>query len=124
MASEAISPEELSFGAALAELEQIVRALEGGQLEFDDVAPQAPVHTLIIPRTHYSDLADNVPPEILTALMQAVPRVAEAKGVRDSGYRTIINTGPDAGQTVHHLHVHVMGGRRMAEGMLTFAAQE
>src|SRR5574340_1405925 len=91
---------------------------------FDDVAPQAPVHTLIIPRTHYSDLADNVPPEILTALMQAVPRVAEAKGVRDSGYRTIINTGPDAGQTVHHLHVHVMGGRRMAEGMLTFAAQE
>lgn len=90
-------------------------------LAFDDIAPQAPVHTLIIPRVHYADMADGVPAEVMEALMSAVLRVAEIKGIAQSGYRTIINTGPDAGQTVHHLHVHVMGGRRMAEGMVTFA---
>lgn len=87
---------------------------------FDDIAPQAPVHTLIIPKEHYNDLADNVPDEVVCALMAAVPQVAEVKGVAETGYRAIINTGKDAGQTVHHLHVHVLGGRRMAEGMVTF----
>jgi histidine triad (HIT) family protein len=90
-------------------------------IAFDDIAPQAPVHTLIIPRTHYSDMADGVPSEVMQALLSAVPRVAEIKGIAQSGYRTIINTGSDAGQTVHHLHVHVLGGRRMAEGMVVFS---
>lgn len=85
---------------------------------FDDMSPQAPTHTLIIPRSHHAHLADGVAPETMAALMAAVPEVARLKGVADSGYRTIINTGGDAGQTVHHLHVHVLGGRRMAEGML------
>ena len=87
---------------------------------FDDIAPQAPVHTLIIPKTHYADLSDNVPAEVVCALTAAVPQVAEIKGIAKTGYRAIINTGNDAGQTVHHLHVHVMGGRRMAEGLVTF----
>lgn len=87
---------------------------------FDDIAPQAPVHTLIIPRTHFANIADGVPSDVLEALMRAVPRVAETKGIAESGYRVIINTGPDAAQSVHHLHVHVLGGRAMAEGMIAF----
>lgn len=85
---------------------------------FDDLAPQGPVHVLVVPRTHYAGLEDSVPGDVLAALLTAVPRVAAAKGVAESGYRTIINTGADAGQTVHHLHVHVIGGTRMAEGMI------
>lgn len=87
---------------------------------FDDIAPQAPVHTLIIPRVHFAHIADDVPSDALEALMRAVPRVAEIKGIAGSGYRVIINTGPDAAQTVHHLHLHVLGGRTMAEGMVAF----
>jgi histidine triad (HIT) family protein len=85
---------------------------------FDDVSPQAPVHTLIVPRAHYENLGDSVEAEVLSALLAAVPEVASRKGVAESGYRTIINSGADAGQTVHHLHVHVLGGARMAEGMM------
>jgi histidine triad (HIT) family protein len=87
---------------------------------FDDIAPQAPVHTLIIPRSHYATIADGVPSDVLEAVMRAVPRVAAIKGVEESGYRVIINTGPDADQSVHHFHVHVLGGRGMAEGMVSF----
>lgn len=87
-------------------------------LAFDDIAPQAPVHTLIIPRAHYANVADGVPSELMLRVMEAIPRVAEAKGVAESGYRVIINTGPDAAQSVHHFHVHVLGGKPMAEGMV------
>jgi histidine triad (HIT) family protein len=85
---------------------------------FDDIAPQAPVHVLIVPRVHYADISDDVPDDVLVALMRAVPRVAAVKGIVASGYRVIANTGPDAGQTVHHLHVHVIGGRPLGEGMV------
>ncbi|KUK48303.1 MAG: hypothetical protein XD74_1078 [Actinobacteria bacterium 66_15] len=85
---------------------------------FDDIAPQAPVHVLIVPRAHHSDISDDVPDDVLLALMRAVPKVAAAKGVAASGYRVIANTGEDAGQTVHHLHVHVIGGRPLGEGMV------
>lgn len=87
-------------------------------LAFDDIAPQAPVHTLIIPLAHYDNAADDVPPELMVRVMAAIPRVAEAKGIAESGYRVIINTGPDAAQSVHHFHVHVLGGKPMAEGMV------
>ena len=66
---------------------------------FDDIAPQAPVHTLVVPKHHYRDLGDGIPIETLGALFAAVPRVAELKGVNESGYRVIVNNGPDAGQT-------------------------
>lgn len=88
---------------------------------FDDVSPQAPVHTLIVPRTHVQSLNDKIDPELLAAIFGAVPRVAEVKGVATSGYRIIVNNGPDANQTVPHLHVHVMGGKAMAHGMVAFA---
>ncbi|MBN2847482.1 MAG: HIT domain-containing protein [Coriobacteriia bacterium] len=87
---------------------------------FDDIAPQGPVHTLIVPRVHYEHLGDSVPAEVLCALAAAAPKVAELKGVAESGYRVIINTGRDAMQTVHHLHAHVIGGKPMAHGMVHF----
>lgn len=89
-------------------------------LAFDDISPQAPVHTLVIPKTHHAALGDGVSDETLTALMRAVPHVAALKGVAESGYRVIINNGADANQTVGHLHVHVMGGKAMAHGMVEF----
>ncbi len=86
-------------------------------LAFEDLNPQQPVHTLVIPKAHYASLADDVPAELLGHLFAVVPQVAELKGVRESGFRTIINTGADAAQTVHHLHIHVCGGAQMPEGM-------
>lgn len=88
---------------------------------FSDAHPQAPVHVLIVPRVHYSGLGDDVPAEVLAALLVATPRVAEAAGIAGSGYRVVVNTGPDAGQTVPHLHLHVLGGAAMAEGMVRLA---
>lgn len=85
---------------------------------FDDLSPQMPVHCLIVPKEHYASLADGVPAELLGKLLEAVPVVAHLKGVDESGFRTIINTGSDAGQTVLHLHVHVLGGAPMGEGMI------
>jgi histidine triad (HIT) family protein len=90
-------------------------------IAFDDIHPQAPVHTLIIPRAHYVNLNDDIPAEVLAGLLGAVQHVARMKGVGATGYRVIVNNGPDANQTVPHLHIHVMGGRFMAHGMVVFA---
>ncbi len=85
---------------------------------FDDIAPEAPVHTLIVPKKHYASLGDDVPAELLGELMTRVPKIAEIKGIAESGYRTIVNTGADAGQTVFHLHIHVLGGKNLGEHVL------
>jgi histidine triad (HIT) family protein len=89
-------------------------------IAFDDLSPQAPVHTLVIPKTHYRTLDDDVPQSVLGALFSAVGEVARIRGVAKSGYRVIVNNGPDANQTVQHLHVHVMGGRPMSHGMVNY----
>lgn len=85
---------------------------------FDDIEPEAPVHTLIVPKQHYTNLQDNVPSEVLGHMLSVVPEVAKRKGVYESGYRCVINTGPDSAATVFHLHIHVMGGVKM--GRATF----
>jgi len=90
-------------------------------LAFDDIAPQGPIHTLIIPKQHYDHLGDDVPQELLGQLLSATAEVARIKGIDASGYRVIVNSGPDAAQTVHHLHVHVIGGKPMSHGMVSFA---
>ncbi len=87
---------------------------------FDDISPQAPVHTLVIPRAHHEHLADGLAPELIAALFAAVPAVARAKGIDARGYRLIVNAGADARQSVAHLHVHVLGGRPMSHGMVVF----
>jgi len=80
-----------------------------------DIQPQAPTHLLVIPREHVASLSalndtDNV---VAGAVLLAARRVASEAGVADSGYRVVINTGDEAGQTVSHLHAHVLGGRRL-----------
>ena len=87
-------------------------------IAFDDISPQAPVHTLIVPKIHVENLGDEPSPELLAHVFGAVHHVAEIKGVSKSGYRVIQNNGPDAGQTVYHLHVHILGGRSFGEGMV------
>ena len=89
-------------------------------LAFDDITPQAPVHTLIVPKVHYTGMGDDVPADAIAALFSAVPRVAELKGVAETGYRVVVNNGRDASQSVDHLHVHVLGGGMMSHGMVRF----
>ena len=71
-----------------------------------------PVHTLVIPKDHYRDLSDDVPPETLGVLFDRVAHVAALKGL-SNGYRLMVNTGEDASQSVKHLHVHILGGGLM-----------
>lgn len=85
-------------------------------LAFKDINPQMPVHILIIPKVHYASIADEIPDEELGNLMNTVKKVAQIQGIEKSGYRVIINTGNDAQQTVHHVHVHVLGGEAMNSG--------
>lgn len=85
-------------------------------LAFEDLNPQMPVHALIIPKEHYVNIGDGVPDDLMGHVFNTVKKVAEIKGIADSGYRVIVNTGSDAQQTVHHLHVHVLGGAPMNSG--------
>ncbi len=85
-------------------------------LAFEDVNPQMPVHTLIVPKSHYDSIADGIPDEEMGHLFNTVAKVAALKGIDRSGFRVIVNTGDDACQTVHHIHVHVLGGEQMNDG--------
>ena len=78
-----------------------------------DINPQAPTHLLVIPRTHLESLNDAAQKDeaMLGHLLRVAAQVANAAGLEESGYRTVINTGAGAGQSVFHLHVHVLGGR-------------
>ena len=80
---------------------------------FRDINPQAPVHVLVIPRRHIASLKDATPDDeaVLGRVLLAAARVAREEGLDERGYRTIFNTGAGAGQSVFHLHVHVLGGR-------------
>ena len=84
-------------------------------LAFRDINPQAPAHVLVIPRKHLTSLDDSGPDDaqLLGSLMAAARDVARTEGLVESGYRMVINTGDDGGQTVGHLHLHILGGRPM-----------
>lgn len=86
-------------------------------LAFHDIAPQAPTHILVIPKgpyidwTHFSETASDAE---IAALIRAVGTVAKQVGLDEAGgYRTLSNTGPDGGQEVPHLHIHIFGGRKL-----------
>lgn len=81
---------------------------------FRDVNPQAPTHILVIPRDHIPNAAAAADRGVWQALMSAAVRIALREGLGENGNRLVINSGPDAGQSVDHLHVHVLGGRRLA----------
>jgi histidine triad (HIT) family protein len=81
---------------------------------FRDITPQAPTHFLVIPREHLQSLAHTVHDhaDLLGHMLAVAADLARAEGLQN-GYRTVINAGPDGGQTVDHLHIHVLGGRAM-----------
>ncbi|MBX3074794.1 histidine triad nucleotide-binding protein [Candidatus Obscuribacterales bacterium] len=79
---------------------------------FRDINAQAPSHVLVIPKEHIRNISEAGDAEQLGKLFQKACQVARSEKL-DGGFRVVVNTGDDAGQTVHHVHVHVMGGRRM-----------
>ena len=80
---------------------------------FRDINPKAPTHILVIPKEHVASLDDVGDSMDVGALMRLAREVAKTEGIGESGYRVVINTGENGGQTVTHLHLHVLGGRRM-----------
>jgi histidine triad (HIT) family protein len=80
---------------------------------FRDIGPQAPTHVLVVPRHHVSTLDEVTDPMLIGRVMTMAAKVAREENIVDAGYRTVINTNSGAGQTVFHLHVHVLGGRRL-----------
>jgi len=85
-------------------------------IAFRDLHPQAPTHFLVIPRRHLTSLNDVQPDDaqLIGKLFVVAKLLAEKDGIAENGYRTVFNTGSDGGQTVHHLHLHVLGGRQMS----------
>lgn len=83
---------------------------------FKDIHPAAPTHALVIPKKHVVGIADATPADaaLLGELMLAAREVAAKLGVAETGYRLVMNQGPNAGQSVFHMHLHVLGGRGLA----------
>jgi len=84
-------------------------------LAFRDIAPQAPTHILVIPKTHIASVAEvNAENSGLVAhIFEVIPKIAKEEGL-ETGFRVVSNCGADAGQTVHHLHFHILGGKQLA----------
>ena len=84
-------------------------------LAFRDINPQAPTHILVIPKEHIASVADINPENsgVLSHIFEVIAHIAHKEGL-DSGYRVVSNCGPDAGQTVNHLHFHILGGKELS----------
>jgi histidine triad (HIT) family protein len=82
---------------------------------FDDISPQAPVHVLVVPKRHVASVRELTRDDdvLWGELLAVVNQAATERGIADSGYRLVANSGPDSGQEVHHLHLHVMGGGKL-----------
>lgn len=85
-------------------------------IAFRDLSPKAPIHVLVIPRRHVTSVAalEEEDRSLGGALLLAAAEVARLEGIDDAGFRVVANTGDEGGQTVHHLHLHVLGGRPMS----------
>ena len=84
-----------------------------GMVAFQDLNPQAPTHVLVIPTQHIDTLNEAKDSALLGRLLAFAREVAQEAGVATKGYRVVLNTNPDGGQTVFHIHLHVLGGRAM-----------
>jgi histidine triad (HIT) family protein len=104
---------------ATGEIPATVVAREDGFLAFEDIAPKAPVHLLVIPERHLPSLAAiaEMPEGERAEMLAFIARVASAAGLDESGYRVVTNHGPDSRQSVFHLHWHIMGGATLSETM-------
>lgn len=83
-------------------------------LAFRDIAPQAPTHILVVPKAHIGSVAEVTADNsaVVAHIFEVIPQIAKAEGL-DNGYRVVSNCGADAGQTVQHLHFHILGGREL-----------
>ena len=88
---------------------------------FADRHPQAPVHLLVVPRHHVASIAQTGPDDrdLLGEMLGLARDIARSSGIQQSGYRVLTNIGPDAGQTIFHLHLHVLGGAPLGAGLIT-----
>lgn len=84
-------------------------------LAFNDINPQAPLHVLVVPKRHISTLADLRPDDdgIVGEIVRRAAAIADEQGITARGFRTVFNTNKDAGQTVFHIHLHLLGGRNL-----------
>ena len=84
-------------------------------LAFRDIAPQAPTHILVIPKTHIASVAEITKDNsaVVAHIFTVIPQIAKAEGL-EGGYRVVSNCGDHAGQTVHHLHFHILGGKQLS----------
>lgn len=80
---------------------------------FRDIHPKAPTHVLVVPRAHVATLDDVTDASMIGEMHLAAAAIARAEGIVEGGYRTVINCGADAGQTVLHVHLHLLGGRKL-----------
>jgi len=80
-------------------------------IAFRDIAPQAPVHLLVIPKEHVSSAAEVQNPEVWSKVLDCAVRIASSFGLDNEGYRLVVNCGAKAGQTIPHLHIHLLAGR-------------
>ncbi len=96
---------------ASGEMEAKLVKKEGNCLAIEDINPQAPVHLLIIPAEHIQDMSEAVGKGVLEEVFAMAVLLAEEKGLAERGYRLVINCGEEGGQTVPHLHLHLLGGR-------------
>jgi histidine triad (HIT) family protein len=82
-------------------------------LAFRDIDPKAPTHVLVIPKAHVPSLNDTSDAEMLGRMLLVAKSLAASEGLAEEGYRTVVNTGANAGQTVFHIHLHLLGGRKL-----------
>lgn len=82
-----------------------------------DLHPQAPIHLLVIPKSHFSTLLDCDESKVLSDLLEGVKEVARRKGFAGEGFRTVINTNEGGGQSIFHLHMHVLAGKTFSESV-------
>jgi histidine triad (HIT) family protein len=108
-------PDCLFCGIAAGQIPATVVVDGKRTVAFRDLNPQAPTHVLVVPREHYANVAELAAAGggLLDELVTVAREVAEAEGIEATGYRIVFNTGRDAGQTVEHVHAHLLGGRPM-----------
>ena len=111
----ATDPNCLFCSVAAGTVPATIVASTDAAIAFEDIAPVAPVHLLVIPRSHVPDVSA-IGPEFAPVLGEVIDlanKVARDRGINKTGYRLVMNVGAHAGQSVDHLHVHVLGGRKL-----------
>lgn len=111
-----MSQECLFCKIAAGEIPSTVVYEDDAVLAFEDISPMMPVHVLVIPKEHHTDIIDGIPASTLEGMVGAVAEVARIKGIEEDGFRVLTNKGDHACQSVHHVHLHVLGGAQMNDG--------